>query len=103
MSLTIERPETEARLIRFATSRGLTPLDALDELLSEAEEDASEEPVEDLDEGSNLHLSTIPDILMYPEPDAIKRALEDMDAGKGIPGADFLAELRRPVEEIPAS
>lgn len=95
MSLTIERPETEARLIRFATSRGLTPLDALDELLSEAEEDASEEPEEDL--------STIPDILMYPEPDAIKRALEDMDAGKGIPGADFLAELRRPVEEIPAS
>ena len=94
MSLTIERPETEARLIRFATSRGLTPLDALDELLNEAEEDASEEPEEDL--------STIPDILMYPAPDAIKKALEDMDAGKGIPGADFLAELRRPVEEIPA-
>lgn len=93
MSLTIERPETEARLIRFATSRGLSPLDALDELLSEAEENTNEEPEEDL--------STIPGILMYPEPDAIKRALEDMDAGKGIPGADFLAELRRPVSEMP--
>lgn len=33
MSLTIERPETEARLIRFATSRGLSPLDALTALV----------------------------------------------------------------------
>lgn len=37
MSLTIERPETAARLIRFASSRGLTPLDALDELLDRVE------------------------------------------------------------------
>uniref|UniRef100_UPI0037533A55 hypothetical protein n=1 Tax=Armatimonas sp. TaxID=1872638 RepID=UPI0037533A55 len=32
MTLTIEKPETEARLIRFATSRGISPLEALDEL-----------------------------------------------------------------------
>jgi hypothetical protein len=89
MSLTIERPETEARLIRFATSRGLTPLDALDELLDEVE---GEEPED---------LSAIPGILMHPAPDAMKKALADMDAGKGISGADFLAELRRPVSEMP--
>jgi hypothetical protein len=35
MTLTIEKPETEARLIRFATSRGISPLEALDELLDE--------------------------------------------------------------------
>ena len=39
MTLTIENPETEARLIRFATSRGISPLEALDELLDEVEED----------------------------------------------------------------
>jgi protein-disulfide isomerase-like protein with CxxC motif len=33
MTLTISKPETEARLLRFATSRGLSPLDAIDELL----------------------------------------------------------------------
>ena len=45
MTLTIEKPETEARLIRFATSRGISPLEALDELLDEAEENAFPEPV----------------------------------------------------------
>lgn len=35
MTLTIEKPETEARLIRFATLRGISPLEALDELLDE--------------------------------------------------------------------
>ncbi len=44
MTLTIERPETEARLIRFATSRGISPLEALDELLDEAEENVVAEP-----------------------------------------------------------
>lgn len=46
MSLTIERPETEARLIRFATSRGLTPLDALDELLNRVEQREATEATE---------------------------------------------------------
>lgn len=45
MTLTIEKPETEARLIRFATSRGISPLEALDELLDEAEENVSPELV----------------------------------------------------------
>jgi hypothetical protein len=45
MTLTIDNPETEARLIRFATSRGISPLEALDELLDEAEENAFPEPV----------------------------------------------------------
>jgi hypothetical protein len=35
MTLTIEKPETKAHLIRFATSRGISPLEALDELLDE--------------------------------------------------------------------
>lgn len=88
MSLTIEKPETEARLIRFASSRGLSPLDALDELLDEVEGAEAED------------LSTIPGILMHPAPDAMKKALADLDAGKGIPGADLLAELHRPVSEL---
>ncbi|WP_395091479.1 hypothetical protein, partial [Armatimonas sp.] len=45
MTLTIEKPETEARLIRFATSRGISPLEALDELLDEVEENVALEPV----------------------------------------------------------
>ena len=45
MTLTIEKPETEARLIRFATSRGISPLEALDELLDEAEENVFPELV----------------------------------------------------------
>ncbi|WP_395094876.1 hypothetical protein [Armatimonas sp.] len=94
MTLTLEKPETGARLLRFAQKRGMPLDDLIDDLLDGAEEKDDEDWKEDL--------STIPDILKYPEPDALKRALEDMDAGKGISGADFLAELRRPVEEIPA-
>ncbi|MBB6049888.1 hypothetical protein [Armatimonas rosea] len=45
MTLTIEKPETKARLIRFAASRGISPLEALDELLDEVEENAIPEPV----------------------------------------------------------
>jgi hypothetical protein len=88
MSLTIEKPETEARLIRFATSRGLSPLEAIDELLDEVE----------VDDNGDLPLDTIPDILMYPAPDALKKALAEIDAGKWIPGDEFLAELRRPLD-----
>nr|WP_309695389.1 hypothetical protein [Armatimonas sp.] len=91
MSLTIERPETEARLLRFATSRGLSPLDALDELLNEAEDDTGEEQEEDL--------STIPDILMKVSPNDLKEAQAEMDAGKWVAGADFLAELRSPLAD----
>jgi hypothetical protein len=87
MTLTIERPETEARFLRFASSRGLSPLDALDELLDEVEEE--QEP----------DLSTIPDILMKVSPDDLKEAQAEMDAGKWVAGADFLAELRRPLAD----
>ena len=56
MSLTIERPETEARLIRFASSRGLTPLDAIDELLNRVEQrDATEAVLESFtEEGEDI-------------------------------------------------
>lgn len=63
MSLTIEKPETEARLRRFATTRGLSPQEALDELLDEAEEE------------QESSLDTIPDILIHPAPDDLKKAL----------------------------
>ena len=86
MSLTIEKPETEARLRRFATTRGLSLQEALDELLDEAEEE------------QESSLDTIPDILMRPAPDDLKKALEEMDAGDWVSGADFLAELRRPLD-----
>lgn len=95
MTLTLEKPETGARLLRFAQKRGMPLDDLIDDLLDGAEEEDDEKWTEDL--------STIPDILMYPKADALRKALEDMDAGKGISGTDFLAELRRPVEEIPAS
>ncbi|WP_309719701.1 hypothetical protein [Armatimonas sp.] len=83
MSLTIEKPETEARLHRFATTRGLSPQEALDELLDGAEEE------------QESSLDTIPDILMRPAPDDLKKALEEMDAGDWVSGADFLAEFTR--------
>lgn len=52
MTLTIEKPETEARLIRFATVRGLSPSEALDELLSRESDETklSREDVEALQE-----------------------------------------------------
>lgn len=86
MSLTIEKPETEARLLRWATARGLSALEAIDELLDEAEEE----------EGSPL--ATLPSSLMYPAADALKKAMDELDAGKGISGAEFIAELRRPLD-----
>ena len=81
-------PETEAKLIRFATSRGLAPKEALDIALDELL-DENEEQEEDL--------STIPDILMKVSPDDLREAQEEMDAGKWVKGADFLAELRSPL------
>ena len=85
MALTIDKPETEARLIRFATIRGISVLEALEILLDE--------------EGAALE--GIPDVLLYPSPTALKDALADLEAGEGIDGEAFLAELRAPLETLP--
>ena len=49
MSLTLEKPETEARLLRFAQKRGIPLDDLIDDLLDSAEEIEPAEG-EDLDE-----------------------------------------------------
>lgn len=42
MTLTLEKPETGKRFLRFATKRGLTPDELLDELLDGAEEEEND-------------------------------------------------------------
>jgi hypothetical protein len=86
MTLTLKKPETGARLLRFAEKRGMALDDLIDDLLDGAEEEEED-------------LSTIPDILMKVSPNALKEAQEEMDAGKWVSGADFLAELRRPLAD----
>jgi hypothetical protein len=77
MTLTIEKPETEARLIRFATSRGISPLEALDELLDEVEENA------------------IPELVITPEfADELQAMCEGIEAGT-IKVAPWDSEARR--------
>ena len=88
MTLTLA-PETEARLLRFATSRGLAPEKALEELLDAVEEE----------EELNLPLKTIPAILTKATSDEINAALKEMDSGQWIAGSDFLAGLRKPLDD----
>ena len=82
MSLTIEKPETEARLMRYATSRGISPVEALDELLDEVEEE---------------DLQTLPDILTRAAPDELQSALDEMATGQWVSGEALLAELKKPL------
>lgn len=82
MSLTIEKPETEARLMRYATSRGISPVEALDELLDEVEEE---------------DLQNLPDILTRAAPDELQNALDEMATGQWVSGEALLAELKKPL------
>lgn len=83
MSLTIERPETEARLIRFATARGLSPLDALDELLDEVEEE---------------------DYKLTPDDiEALKQGAADSDAGRVSDGPTNMARRFEKLKQRAAS
>ncbi len=43
MTLRLEKPETGKRFLRFATKRGLTPDELLDELLDGAEEEEQDD------------------------------------------------------------
>lgn len=90
MTLTLEKPETGARLLRFAQKRGVP----LDELLEEFLDDA-----EEAEYTSEPDLSAIPDILMKVSPNDLRDAQEEMDSGKWVKGADLLAELRRPLAD----
>lgn len=84
MPLTIDKPETEARLIRFATARGISPMEALDELLEYEEE---------------MSLEEIPASLLHVSPTALKEAMDSLDAGQGIDGETFLSELNTPLDD----
>ena len=81
MTLTIEKPETEARLLRFATSRGISPLEALDEML-EREEDETALDAEDqaaLDEA----YAAVKAGRVHPfDPEAANARAEALIAGK---------------------
>ena len=84
MPLMIDKPETEARLIRFATARGISPMEALEELLEYEEE---------------ISLEEIPASLLQVSPTALKEAMDSLDAGEGIDGETFLAELNAPLDD----
>ena len=84
MPLTIDKPETEARLIRFATARGISLLEALEELLEKEEE---------------MSLEQIPASLLHVSPMALREAMDSLDAGEGIDGETFLAELNAPLDD----
>jgi hypothetical protein len=84
MPLMIDKPETEARLIRFATARGISPIEALEELLEYEEE---------------MSLEEIPMSLLHVSPNALKEAMDSLDAGEGIDGEIFLAELNVPLDD----
>lgn len=86
MSLTIEKPETEARLIRYAAARGLSTLEALEALLDAAEDD------EDF-----LTIDTMPESLRHASKDDFQAAQAEMDRGEWVSGASVLDALRKPL------
>nr|WP_309694532.1 hypothetical protein [Armatimonas sp.] len=65
MTLTLEKPETGARLLRFAEKRGMPLDELLDELLDGAEEEEED------------------DYKLTPDDiEALKRGAADIDAGR---------------------
>ena len=80
MTITIEKPETEKRLLALAASRGISPTEAL-ELALDALASLIEEPEADRP-------------LTPTELRALGRSLADADAGRVISGDRFFAELR---------
>lgn len=93
MSLTIERPETEARLLRFVQKRGMPLDDVIDEFLDDAEEL----------EGSNLREEKTTayylredDYKLTPEDiEALKQGAADIDAGRVSDARANSAERRQ--------
>lgn len=86
MTLTLEKPETGKRFLRFATSRGLTPDELLDKLL-----DGLEAQEEQKDEGSNLR----DDYKLTPDDiEALKQGAADIDAGRVSDAKTNSAERR---------
>ena len=82
MTLTIEKPETERRLLEYAAARGISPTEALDIALEAL---ASLIDTDD---------SEVDRPLTPAELKALGRSLADADAGRVISGEAFFAELR---------
>jgi hypothetical protein len=80
MTLTIEKPETEQRLLAYASARGISPVEALDVAL-EALASLLDDPETD------RHLTPA-------ELEALGRSIADADAGRVISGEALFAELR---------
>ena len=79
MTLTIEKPETERRLLAYAAARGISPAEALDMAL---------EALASLMDDSEVDRPLTP-----VELKALGRSLADADAGRVISGEAFFAEL----------